>query len=449
MRFFHQFQYWVVKTKIRNFAAWTAGAIFVFFFFLSSAGTMIKTSENNAEIARINAGIPVEQCAAIVEQCDLRDKEEREFLTANGLGDKYKPFIYSCIEVLKRAAGIAGCTPSEMYSWAQVFQMHFFTPNLLESLLLFWAVPFFTFVALKLLSYERNAGWVRLSVVSALFFSVFSLLYFWDYYSDIELFARWFSISFAGLVVPIAAKTVFFWVKSGFNEGSGSIAPFDLASDTPYNAVKESLLNDNSDLIGQSDQKILPAGSFWDRFFARCIDLPIAVIIVVLISIFIPEFPEHGSLIPLWIFLNAVIRLAILCIVIILWDAFWISRYGATPGKMLFGLTIKDKSGKTPSWGAAKTRAIGFLGQGLHYTIFFPLLQIFGLISSWRRRDEVQPWDRALGTQVLQSSLGVAHRLIVRVIAVVLILSTVLVMQVLMQVYKQEMRNQIVEQYVK
>jgi hypothetical protein len=268
MRLFHQFQYWVVKTKIRNFAAWTAGAIFVFFFFFSSAGTMIKTSENNADIARLNAGIPVEQCAAIVEQCDPRNKEEREFLTANGLGDKYSPStVYLCIEGLKRAAGIAGCSPGEMYSWAQVFQMHFFTPNLLEGLLLLWAVPFFTFVALKLLSYERNAGWVRLSVVSTLFFSVFSLLYFWDYYSDIEFFVRWFSISFAGLVAPIAAKTVFFWVKSGFNEGSGSIAPFDLVSDAPCNTATEPLLNDDSDLIGQSDQKILLAGSFWDRFF--------------------------------------------------------------------------------------------------------------------------------------------------------------------------------------
>lgn len=450
MNLFKHFQYWVVKTKIRSFAAWTAGALFVCFFFVSSVGTMIKTSENNADIARLNAGIPFEQCAEIDEQCGLRDKEEREFLTANGLGDKYNPFRrYSCIDGLKRAAGISICSPSEMYSWAQIFQMHFLSSNLLEILLILWAAPFFTFTALKLLSFERNAGWVRLSVVSALFISVFSLLYFWDYYSDIELFVRWFSISLAGLVVPIVAKIVFFWVKSGFNEGNGSIASFEPVSNTSLNTKKEPLLNDDSGLIGQSDQKKLLAGGFWDRFFARCIDLPIAVIVAAVISIFIPEFPEHGHLMPIWIILNMAIGLVILCIVMVLWDSFWVSRYGATPGKMLFGLIIRDKNGEVPSWKIAKTRATAFLGQGLYYTIFFPLLQILGLISAWRRRNDAQPWDKVLGTQVLQSSIGVTHRLIVRAIAVVLILSTFLAMQIFKQVYKQEIRNQIIQQYIK
>ena len=450
MRLFHQFQYWVVKTKIRNFAAWTAGAIFVFFFFFSSAGTMIKTSENNADIARLNAGIPVEQCAAIVEQCDPRNKEEREFLTANGLGDKYSPStVYLCIEQLKRAAGIAVCSPSKPYSWIEVFQRHYLTDAVLSAFLIYWAVPFFTFVALKLLSFERNAGWVRLSVVSASFFSVFSLLYFWDYYSDIEFFVRWFSISLAGLVVPIAAKIVFFWVKTGFNEGNGSFALFEPVSNTPLNTKKEPLLSNDPVLISHVDQNMLLAARFWDRFFARCIDLPIAIIVVAVVSIFIPEFPEYGHLMPLWTILNMAIGLVILCIVMVLWDSFWVSRYGATPGKMLFGLIIRDKNGEMPSWKTAKTRATAFLGQGLYYTIFFPLLQILGLISAWRRRNEVQPWDKVLGTQVLQSSIGVAHRFIVRVIAVVLILSTVLAMQIFKQVYKQEMRNQIIEQYIK
>ena len=249
--------------------------------------------------------------------------------------------------------------------------------------------------------------------------------------------------------MPIAAKHVFYWIKNGFNEDKPAEAKFAFEAEVPVDSKIEMSTNDDASFANRTDeQKLLPA-SFWDRFFARCIDLPIAIIIVAVVSLFIPEFPEEGQFKPLWLILNIGVSMVVLCLVLVLWDAFWISRYGATPGKMLLGLIIKDKNGEIPSWKTAKTRATAFLGHGLYYTFFFPALQILGAVNAWRRREGVQPWDGILGTQVLQGSIGWARRLGIRVFAVLLIISTVLVMQITKQVYKQQMRDQILQQYIK
>lgn len=271
----------------------------------------------------------------------------------------------------------------------------------------------------------------------------------WHYYSEGALFVRWFGLSLIGLILPIATKNVFHWIKSGFNEDRISKATHVSETQVSTNSSFVEAINQDNGFVSQANEKkLLPAG-FWDRFFARCIDLPIAIFIVAVVTIFIPEFPEEGQLKPLWFILNMGVGMVVLCITMILWDAFWISKYGATPGKMILGLTVKDKNGDVPSWKTAKTRATAFLGQGLYYTFFFPVFQIIGAVSAWKRRDGVQPWDGILGTQVLQSPIGGLRRFGVRVVAVLLIVSTVLVMQVLKQVYKQQMRDQILQPYLK
>lgn len=447
MTLFRQFHTWVVKTKFLNFAVWTAGIVLVGFLFTSSMGAMNETDALNAESARINAGISQARCAAIEEQCALKAKADSDFATTHGL--TYNPSNQLiCVWESRKAAGIE-CDPRKIYSWPEVYKTYFFTSDALGELLLFWVLLFFAFAALKLISNEKNKGWVRLSVVSALGISIFSAFNLWHYYSDNELFVGWLGFSLLGLIMPIAAKHVFYWIKNGFNEDKPAEAKFAFEAEVPVDSKIEMSTNDDASFANRTDeQKLLPA-SFWDRFFARCIDLPIAIIIVAVVSLFIPEFPEEGQFKPLWLILNIGVSMVVLCLVLVLWDAFWISRYGATPGKMLLGLIIKDKNGEIPSWKTAKTRATAFLGHGLYYTFFFPALQILGAVNAWRRREGVQPWDGILGTQVLQGSIGWARRLGIRVFAVLLIISTVLVMQITKQVYKQQMRDQILQQYIK
>ena len=447
MSVFFQSQAWILKTKFRNFVAWSTGIIFVGFLLLSAIGTMTKTAERNAESVRINASISWQRCEAIDEDCKLKARAESEFAAANGL--KYNVSnVLICIWDSRKATGTV-CEPERIYSWSEIYGMYFLTDDVLRGLLFCWAVTLLIFAGLKLIAYEQNKGWVRLSVVSVLCASIFSAFDLWDYYSKGEFLVRWFGFSFVGLVLPIAVKSVFNWVKSGFSEDKVSDATH--APEVQVLADTSIEKSNNEDFVAVSqvnEKKLLPAG-FWDRFFARCIDLPIAIFIVAVVTIFIPEFPEEGQLKPLWFILNMGVGMVVLCITMILWDAFWISKYGATPGKMILGLTVKDKNGDMPSWKTAKTRATAFLGQGLYYTFFFPVFQIIGAVSAWKRRDGAQPWDGILGTQVLQSPIGGLRRFGVRVVAVLLIVSTVLVMQVLKQVYKQQMRDQILQPYLK
>lgn len=447
MNLFHQSLAWVVKTKFRHFAAWTAGIIFVGFLFISSIETMIKTAESNVESVRINASISLERCAAIEEECGLKAKAESDFAAANGLNYNASNLLI-CVWNTRKATGVV-CEPRKINSWPEVYGTHFLSSDTLLVLLFLWSVPFLTFASLKLVANEKNKGWVRISVVSVLCVSVFSAFNLWSYYSEEKFFVRWFVFSLAALVFPIALKNVFFWIRSGFNEGKVAVTMNVPVTQVSAAFKEEASINYCDTSVSQAVEKKLLRAGFWDRFFARCIDLPIAIFIVAVVSIFIPEFPEDGQFKPLWIILNLGVGMVTLCITMILWDAFWISKYGATPGKMLLGLIVRDKNGDMPSWKTAKTRATTFLGQGLYYTFFFPVFQIIGAISAWKRRDGVQPWDGVLGTQVLQSPIGGLQRLGVRIFAVLLIVSTVFVMQVLKQVYKQEMRDQILQPYVK
>jgi predicted small integral membrane protein len=156
----------------------------------------------------------------------------------------------------------------------------------------------------------------------------------------------------------------------------------------------------------------------------------------------VPEFPENGDYFFLSFILNMLINLVILGFTIIFLDAFWISRCGATPGKMLMGLVVMDKNGERPSRATAKARAISFLGGGLYYMLLFPVFQVVGAVSAWKKRNDIQPWDGVIGTQVLQKPISKLKAVAVSIIGIMLILTTVIYIQVGKQEYQQQMLDE-------
>lgn len=345
---------------------------------------------------------------------------------------------------------IVSCNELHTTSWSNDYQYRFLRGETLLGLFLFWLIPFLTISGIKVVSQEENAGWRRISVVSSLGLSLVSLIILWnddDYgyrYGEERFFFLWYSFSLIGLVLPVGLKKIYTWCKSGFIEGQGSSSEITRSANIAENHQDHNStieINSDATTIGESSIGLVKAG-FWPRFYARCIDLPIALVAVAVISIFVPEFPENGDYFFLSFILNMLINLVILGFTIIFLDAFWISRCGATPGKMLMGLVVMDKNGERPSRATAKARAISFLGGGLYYMLLFPVFQVVGAISAWKKRNDIQPWDGVIGTQVLQKPINKLQTIAVSIIGIMLILTTVIFIQASKQVYQQQMLDE-------
>ncbi len=272
----------------------------------------------------------------------------------------------------------------------------------------------------------------------------FSAFYLWDDYSEEEFFVQWLGLSLTGFVFPIAAKKLFFWIKNGFSEGQSSETAFQPSPESSVNARTEPPTMEGVGSADPADRVKLLSANFLDRYFARCIDLPIFMVVFAVGSILIPASHKQGEdTFFIWFILDLVVSAIVACITMVLWETFWISRCGATPGKMLLGLVVKDKNGARPSWETAKTRAAGLLCHGFYYFIFFPESLILSSFFAWLRPHEMQPWDDLLGTRVRQIPIGMVRRIAIRVIAIVLIFSVLLIWFVFKQITKQQIRDEI------
>lgn len=297
---------------------------------------------------------------------------------------------------------------------------------------------------------EGHAGWRRLMLVMSVLSAAAVIGYYlWDGEDLQETLMVALLAFFAALLALIYGRWAYLWVAAGFqgsNRASAllvttgpELAPEvvlrpQVASEPPAEAPIKP--------VAEEPTARFPLATYWPRFWSRCVDLPIGWIIG---SIFAAFLPDSRSLVPgmFGIILDLSLSMAIICLVIFAYEAFFVGQFGATPGKMLFGLSVQSADNRTPTGSEARRRAWGYLRSGLYFTIFLPILQIFGAVSAWRRRHESQPWDMAARTFVSQAPIGPVRFGMAAVFAFSLITAMVGSHMALKEIAKKEVRESV------
>lgn len=142
------------------------------------------------------------------------------------------------------------------------------------------------------------------------------------------------------------------------------------------------------------------ASGLWARYFAKQVDLllffiPAIVLSALLIAISAPFFGVHAD----DVYEEAAVVVGLLMLVFFaLIEGVWISLFGSTPGKSLFGISLRDFEGRKLRLSKSVSRSVRALLQGLGMGI--PLIALFTQISAWSYVKEhgTTGWDRNTGT---------------------------------------------------
>jgi len=253
--------------------------------------------------------------------------------------------------------------------------------------------------------------------------------------------------------ILIYARMIFNWVAEGFakqqpgsceSEPKPTLEIHSKAIETTTIPLESPAVVIADPLNKPTTSERLHFATYWPRFWARCIDLFLVMVIANIISIFIPDLqipPGMGV-----ILIDAIIWMILLAIVIVAYDKLLIQKYGATLGKAAFGLQVRSlKDGGLLTSSQAKGRAFSHLKSGLYFMIYFPVLQFIAAINAWRKRDEPMPWDREANSVVLQKSISQFRYLSFALIALVLILTVITVTMAFKQMRKNEMLHTVVD----
>lgn len=136
--------------------------------------------------------------------------------------------------------------------------------------------------------------------------------------------------------------------------------------------------------------------------------------------------------------------MAFVCAAVFLYEWLFVSRLGATPGKMLFGISVSSVDGGLPSSEQAKRRAWSFLKSGLYFCLYVPVLQVLGAVTAWRRKEAAQPWDMAARTFTGQKPIGLTRFIAAALLAFCMFSLMVGLSKVAKEATKEEVRRSVI-----
>ncbi len=296
---------------------------------------------------------------------------------------------------------------------------------------------------------EKNLGWKRLILVGSITSGAMAAgLGLQDGKSGGDAIVAGIAAICIAAAAFVYGRMIFRWVTEGFsveNRNTNLTTPVTtqkiFLQQFSEQAVSEETVKAKTDIFKREDAKQraeLSAAKFWPRLWARCVDVSLCLLFVNIVAVFVPHtswWEIYGSigifdLLVSMVFLNAVI---------FFYESFFISRFGATPGKMLFGLRVVSVDGGLPSASAARKRALYYLGLGLEFCIFMPYFQILGVIFVWRRKEKLQPWDLAGRTFTQQKEISETKFVISAVLAFILFAVVIFALVVAKQIAKSAM----------
>jgi hypothetical protein len=278
---------------------------------------------------------------------------------------------------------------------------------------------------------EPSVGWRRLSIVVTVATgpAVFGL---WIH--DGEDFDDSLKAGLIGLclafVTILYGRAIFRWVAEGFqgtrqsprgnSEGVSDVIELERAP-PPIQTQPIANLSPSLESPKSSPAKSITwkDSSFWPRFWARCFDLPICWVLGSLLADFLPNYGAtfEGSL---GVVLDLLTGMAIICLFLFFYEAFFVSKFRGTLGKKLLGLEVRSIDDRYPNWAEALTRARVYLKSGLYFMFLVPVPQIVAAYLAWKRPNKAHPWDTAARTYVRQKPIGIFRRVVVIGIAILL-----------------------------
>lgn len=266
-------------------------------------------------------------------------------------------------------------------------------------------------------------------------------------------------LCFSGVyLASLVSLALFMWVREGFRTHSKGMAEYDPRS-TTIQKLKDLdlLLQTNSEKA--SDVKspqpnlthVLHVAGFWDRLWAKSLDIVIIQIFgfVFDIAYVVNPFISWEAN-PMSMYMGLLlIELIWYCFLFYLYESYFIYKFGFTLGKWLFGIKVTASDGQLLSLKNSKTRACSSLGSGLYYFIYFPIFQTYSLWKHYRefKKDGTVSWDTKAGSQVQQIDISSMRRLLTTVFSITLLATNITVMAVYKTVAKEQVRQMTHEQH--
>lgn len=121
----------------------------------------------------------------------------------------------------------------------------------------------------------------------------------------------------------------------------------------------------------------------WRRYFARFLDIRFYVIVwqVLLLLVFHVNITARGR----W---SSLVDNAVGVLLMLALEPILLSRFGTTPGKWIWGLSVTDCEGRRLTYEQARDRTWQILRQGLGF-----FLPVYGIIRLWKSYKEKQDWE--------------------------------------------------------
>ncbi len=179
----------------------------------------------------------------------------------------------------------------------------------------------------------------------------------------------------------------------------------------------------SSSYFSLADDAVEQVFAPWPRFLARLLDILAcraiwSALLAFVLAVNLANRSNWGHL------FDSYMALALL----LLLEPLWLSLFGSTPGKLIFGLRIKNSAGGLLSYKEARQRTWCVVGAGLGYNI--PVYNLVRLWQSYRLASEleVQPWDEKLSCSIKEQKwyrgLSYVAALAVVIFASVLVISS-------------------------
>lgn len=301
---------------------------------------------------------------------------------------------------------------------------------------------------------EPHIGWKRLNLVLSVLSGFAVAAYVASDGGSPQAAAGVGLVSIAAVCAAIIyVRCVVLWVIAGFRKEPPTIPPQSAATDTiPFEntGTPSRVAPDIAASVVELDAKVnaapdtLLAATFWPRMWARCIDLPLCWVLGSLAGTFLPDIRGDvgGSI---GVILDIVVGMLFICGAVFVYERFFISKFGATPGKMIFGVSVMSVDNRLPTGEEAGRRAWTYLSSGIYFTLFLPIMQIFGAFMAWRRGTTSQPWDMTARTHVRQSPIGTLRHVVAVVIALSMISAMVVSNKAIKEMSKEEIRRSVIK----
>ena len=165
----------------------------------------------------------------------------------------------------------------------------------------------------------------------------------------------------------------------------------------------------------QDQSKTFPGGDThpWRRFFARVVDYSTLglLLFVLFCFVFYAAIPEQAAGFEK-VLQNQIAVAIILCLLWMPVEAFFLSAFGATPAKWLFGIRVAHPDGTLLSFSEAFERSLRVFVQGLGFSISF--IALFTQLFAYRRltKTGTTRWDAAANAVVSHKEWGVFRALV-------------------------------------